>query len=139
MIASFTVNIFFESQPILTIVSSSFYGATIQRFPLKNEGRLQKWIQAVRRKNFSPNDSIRLCGLRFQPEDYTTSHVSKQLSLKNDAASLVFDYLKHLLPPPKSCQRVLERSSIPSTEIPASQFLFEAFFHIIGIFRSVQP
>ena len=34
-------------------------------FPFKNEGRLRRWIQAVRREDWQPSKYWRICGDHF--------------------------------------------------------------------------
>ncbi|GAB6025313.1 hypothetical protein CHUAL_010728 [Chamberlinius hualienensis] len=43
-------------------------GVTFHTFP-RNAEILKKWIQAIRRKNWTPTQSSRLCSIHFRPED----------------------------------------------------------------------
>ena len=40
-------------------------GLGFYRFPFKNEGRLRRWIQAVRREDWQPSKYSRICGDHF--------------------------------------------------------------------------
>jgi len=79
------------------------------RFPLNDNERLKKWIHAVRRTNFKPNQNSFLCSLHFTEKDYNRAVVSGKLVLKKCAVPTIFEFPDHLMPKVKE-RRVLQRS-----------------------------
>lgn len=70
----------------------------------KQKERRLKWIQAVKRKDFVPKKSTKLCSKHFKPSDYVPAVVSGNLRLKKDAVPTVFDFPEHLQPK-EVCER----------------------------------
>lgn len=62
----------------------------------KQKERRQKWIQALKRKNFVPKKSTKLCSKHFKPSNYVPAVVSGNLRLKKDAVPTMFDFPEHL-------------------------------------------
>ena len=85
------------------------------RFPLKNEELLKQWILALKRKNFKPSKSSRICSRHFKPTDYDPPVVSGPPHLKKDAVPSDFDFPDHLQPKKKDW-RILQRIT-NSTEV----------------------
>lgn len=67
-------------------------------FPFKRPEILKLWIQAVRRENWTPSKTSRLCGEHFLPSDYVVKPGLTAKLLKPDAIPSVFSFPKHLLP-----------------------------------------
>ncbi|KAJ8910099.1 hypothetical protein NQ315_013236 [Exocentrus adspersus] len=63
------------------------------RFPVKNKDRLNLWLKAVRRQNFTPTANTVICSDHFKAEDYLESSL-RQTILKCDAVPSVFEYMK---------------------------------------------
>ncbi|CAH1106676.1 unnamed protein product [Psylliodes chrysocephalus] len=71
----------------------SFHG-----FPFKRPEVLNLWIKAVRRENWTPYKTSKLCGEHFHPFDYIIKQGCTTKLLKPDAVPSVFSYPAHLLP-----------------------------------------
>lgn len=65
-------------------------------FPFKRPEILKLWIRAIRRENWNPSKTSRLCGEHFLPSDYQDIPGSKRKVLKLDAVPSVFNFPKHL-------------------------------------------
>ena len=48
-------------------------GKVFHSFPLKDADLLKKWIVAMKREDFIPRESSRLCADHFRPSDYLFS------------------------------------------------------------------
>ena len=66
---------------------------TFHSFPLHGKELTQKWVVAMKRDAFLPNESSRLCNNHFKPNDYLFSN-SKNLKL--NAVPSLFDFPAHL-------------------------------------------
>ncbi|XP_065210031.1 THAP domain-containing protein 2-like [Planococcus citri] len=75
----------------------------------KDKERRQKWIHAIRRKNWQPGKYTRLCSEHFLASDYDPPVVCGKLRLKSTAIPSVFDYPEHLQPKKVSERRPLIR------------------------------
>ncbi|XP_065225718.1 THAP domain-containing protein 5-like isoform X2 [Planococcus citri] len=64
----------------------------------KDNERRQKWIHAIKRKNWQPGKNTKLCSAHFLPEDYDPPVVCGKYHLKKSAIPSVFDYPVHLQP-----------------------------------------
>ncbi len=69
------------------------------RFPdaVKDKERRQKWIDAIKRKDFKPKTYSRLCSLHFTENDYDPPVISGPLRLKKNAVPSVFDFPIHFV------------------------------------------
>ncbi|KAG5883930.1 hypothetical protein JTB14_003752 [Gonioctena quinquepunctata] len=65
----------------------SFHG-----FPFKRPDILELWIKAVRRENWAPSRSSKLCGDHFLPTDYMVKPGCSTKRLKPNAVPTVFSY-----------------------------------------------
>jgi len=66
---------------------------------MKKPEELAKWIHAVKRKNFKPKSSDRLCSSHFKPEDFILSPGLKFRVLKAGVVPSVFPaFPEHLQP-----------------------------------------
>ncbi|XP_018080552.1 uncharacterized protein LOC108696057 isoform X2 [Xenopus laevis] len=61
------------------------------RFPLKDRKRLYDWIAAIRRKNWMPSDTSRICSDHFTHDDYMLRPGAQIPRLRLDAVPSVFD------------------------------------------------
>ncbi|XP_025200772.1 THAP domain-containing protein 2-like [Melanaphis sacchari] len=92
---------------------------SFHKFPLKDKERLQKWVHAVRRKDFKPSSNTTLCSLHFNETDFYSAVVSGKKMLIKSAVPTVFDFPNHLTPKIKE-RRILQREvflDISSTNI----------------------
>lgn len=62
---------------------------SVYRFPSDPEIK-KKWILALRRKNFQPSNSSKLCGAHFLPDDFLIRPGSYRKQLKDSAIPSVF-------------------------------------------------
>lgn len=81
---------------------------SFHKFPLKDKENLQKWVHAVRRKDFKPTSSSTLCSLHFKKTDFYSAIVSGKQMLKKTVVPTIFDFPNHLLPKIKE-RRILQR------------------------------
>lgn len=65
----------------------------------------------MKRKNFTPTKSTKLCSAHFKPDDYSPPVICGPPRLKNTAVPSVFDYPDHLQPKENKGRRVLVRST----------------------------
>ncbi|KAG5877774.1 hypothetical protein JTB14_007210 [Gonioctena quinquepunctata] len=70
----------------------------IESFPFKRPDILELWIKAVRKENWAPSRSSKLCGDHFLPTDYMVKPGCFTKRSKPNAVPTVFSYPKHLLP-----------------------------------------
>ncbi|XP_012945152.1 zinc finger protein 271-like [Aplysia californica] len=68
---------------------------TFHRFPMKNDGLLAKWVEAVRRDKFTPTSAHRLCSRHFRESDFIEG--DRRRVLKRDAVPSIFDFSQHLM------------------------------------------
>lgn len=66
------------------------------RFPFKRPEILQLWVKAIRRENWKPTKSSKLCSNHFISSDFIPRQMSKMKLLKPDAVPSVFNFPKHL-------------------------------------------
>ncbi|XP_075062026.1 THAP domain-containing protein 1 A-like isoform X2 [Mixophyes fleayi] len=106
-------------------------GKQFFRFPMKDPERLSKWIIAIRRKNWKPSASSRICSDHFTDTDYLLRPGTMFPRLRIDAVPSVFEgfptYLKERLEEEKktahteesvSCGQLLNQTVPPiPTEI----------------------
>ena len=64
----------------------------ISRFPHKEPERLQKWLQNLRRKKYTPSLTAVLCSAHF--EEHCFYRWGKQKTLEHDAVPTKFDFRK---------------------------------------------
>ena len=59
---------------------------------MKKPEELQKWIHAIRRKNFVPKSSDRICSMHFRRDDFIQSQVRelRQREISKSDLSLGF-------------------------------------------------
>lgn len=66
------------------------------RFPLSDHARLKRWIINVRRKNWTPSSSSRLCCNHFEEDQFFIDKKGKR-RLKDTAVPTIFNFPPHLL------------------------------------------
>lgn len=66
------------------------------RFPLNNKHRLRQWLTNVRRKNWSPSRSSRLCSTHFEEKHFYTDCKGKR-RLRETAVPTIFSYTTYYL------------------------------------------
>ncbi|XP_053320665.1 peroxynitrite isomerase THAP4-like [Spea bombifrons] len=66
-------------------------GKQFFRFPMKDPERLSKWVAAMRRKNWKPSVSSRICSDHFTDKDYMLRPGAMIPRLRLDAVPSVFD------------------------------------------------
>ncbi|XP_039277668.1 THAP domain-containing protein 1 isoform X1 [Nilaparvata lugens] len=87
-------------------------------FPFKRPKLLKLWIEAIRRKNWKPSKSSRICGAHFLSTDYLQKPGSTQKLLKPDAIPSVFSFTSHLLKKvTQPRRRIMKQEAPPSTSI----------------------
>ena len=69
-------------------------GVSMHEFPHKNPQLLQKWVKAIRREKWFPNQSSVLCSTHFS-DDYFVEG-KKNTRLKKDAVPSIFNFSEHL-------------------------------------------
>ncbi len=62
------------------------------RFPFRNEKLCQKWVNALKRKNFTPTRASLVCSDHFREEDYVSKIGLKKRRLKPNAVPSIFDF-----------------------------------------------
>ena len=67
-------------------------GKTFHSFPLHDKELTQKWVVAMKRDAFLPNESSRLCNNHFKPND----SFFKFKKLELNAVPSLFDFPAHL-------------------------------------------
>lgn len=50
-----------------------FFAVICNRFPLRDANRLRQWLRNVRRINWTPSESSRLCSVHFEENDFCTN------------------------------------------------------------------
>lgn len=81
---------------------------TFHRFPSNIEMR-SKWVAAIKRQNFVPCSSSRICSDHFKKTDFTASKTRRRL--KEKAVPSVFEFPPHLQPKTVTPRRKLIRHS----------------------------
>ncbi|XP_072260904.1 uncharacterized protein [Pyxicephalus adspersus] len=72
-------------------------GKQFFRFPMKDPERLSKWVAAIRRKNWKPSASSRICSEHFTDKDYMLRPGAMVPRLRLDAVPTIFNgFPKHL-------------------------------------------
>ncbi|KAM5192743.1 uncharacterized protein ACMZJ9_010754 [Mantella aurantiaca] len=72
-------------------------GKQFFRFPMKDPIRLFKWVTAIRRKNWKPSASSRICSDHFTDNDYMLRPGAMVPRLRLDAVPTIFNgFPKHL-------------------------------------------
>ena len=87
-------------------------------YPLKDKHRLAKWLAAIKRDNFKPTTTSRICGDHFITSDY---HPGSR-ELKKSAVPSVFQFPEHLQKPELAPRRPpLKRNmTTPSSSVDLS-------------------
>lgn len=62
----------------------------MNRFPLSNELLTKKWVDALKRKNFKPSQSSRICSVHFTEQDYQLRPDAHRPLLKENAVPSIF-------------------------------------------------
>ncbi|XP_059203071.1 peroxynitrite isomerase THAP4-like [Centropristis striata] len=98
-------------------------GVSFFRFPFRDHDRLSRWSINVRRLNWTPTTSSRLCSMHFEEDQFFTDNAGKR-RLKDNAIPTIFDFPPHLmikksLPRTTGNKRWAEDSSVP-TSVPSS-------------------
>ena len=75
-------------------------GISIFEFPLKQPELLQKWLVAMKRKNFKPTKHSYLCSDHFLTTDYNNN--SKRCHLKPGVFLTVFKFSENFLSTPST-------------------------------------
>lgn len=60
------------------------------RFPVSNNELMSKWVSAIKRKNFEPNQWSRICSIHFTEQDFQVRPGAHRLLLKDDAVPSIF-------------------------------------------------
>lgn len=84
------------------------YAMLFSRFPFKRPEILDMWIKAIRRENWKPSKTSRICGQHFVDTDYINKPGTSLKLLKPEAIPSVFPYPKHLVKKP-STRRVIKK------------------------------
>ena len=66
---------------------------SFHRFPMKNSELLQKWIKAVSRQNWYPNEDTFVCSVHFTDDCYNVT--AQRSRLKKDAFPSIFPKSTH--------------------------------------------
>ncbi|KAH1021788.1 hypothetical protein HUJ04_011273 [Dendroctonus ponderosae] len=66
-------------------------------FPFKRPEILTMWINAIRREDWTPSKSSKLCSVHFQDTDYQIRPGTSVKLLKCDAVPSIFSFPEHLL------------------------------------------
>ena len=81
-----------------TLLNKKF-GITFHIFP-KDPERRYKWLQALKRGNFTPSDRSTVCSKHFLPTDFKDDEIGyRHRNLKNDTVPSVFPGLTPKLQP----------------------------------------
>ncbi|KAG8594555.1 hypothetical protein GDO81_001247 [Engystomops pustulosus] len=87
-------------------------GKQFFRFPLKDPDRLSNWVMAIRRKNWKPSASSRICSDHFTENDYMLRPGAMVPRLRLDAVPSVFDgfptHLKERLERKKTLKKEID-------------------------------
>ncbi|XP_063311629.1 uncharacterized protein LOC134611565 isoform X2 [Pelobates fuscus] len=87
-------------------------GKQFFRFPMKDPERLAEWVAAIKRKNWKPSDSSRICSDHFTDKDYMLRPGAMIPRLRLDAVPSVFEKpTKHLK------ERVKRKKSVETDKI----------------------
>ena len=76
--------------------SKSGSGRSFFRFPLKKPELLGKWVQAIHRKNWSPNNYSRICSDHFDPSCLVKKPGKIGLILTENAVPSIFQAFLNL-------------------------------------------
>ncbi|XP_056373552.1 THAP domain-containing protein 5-like isoform X2 [Hyla sarda] len=91
-------------------------GKQFFRFPMKDPDRLSKWVSAIRRKNWKPSASSRICSDHFTEIDYMLRPGAMVPRLRLDAVPSVFDgfpnHLKERLEKKKTLTKKIDEQII---------------------------
>ena len=100
--------------------SKSGSGWSFFRFTLKKPELLTKWVQAIHRKNWSPNNYSRICSDHFDPSCLVKKPGKICLILTKNAVLSIFQaFLKHLQAKPKK-ERQLPKKRKLTDSLPLS-------------------
>ena len=100
--------------------SKSGSGRSFFRFPLKKPELLAKWVQAIHRKNWSPNNHSRICSDHFDPSCLVKKPGKIGLILTENAVPSIFQaFPKHLQAKPKK-ERQLPKKRKLTDSLPLS-------------------
>ncbi|XP_069820570.1 uncharacterized protein [Dendropsophus ebraccatus] len=112
-------------------------GKQFFRFPMKDPDRLSKWVIAIRRKNWKPSASSRICSDHFTEDDYMLRPGAMVPRLRLDAVPSVFDgfpsHLKERLERKKNLKNKADGQIIVIDSQNGTQDAFQASFD------SIQP
>ncbi|KAG5883654.1 hypothetical protein JTB14_012093 [Gonioctena quinquepunctata] len=84
-------------------------GNGMNSFPFKRPDILELWMKAVRRENWAPSKSSKLCGDHFLPIDHRVKPGCFTERLKPNAVPTVSSYPKHLLPKIAQLRRKIKK------------------------------
>ena len=70
-------------------------GISFHRFPLKKPELLQKWIQAVKRKDWVPNKYSYICSEHFEPSCFVVRPGKIGHHLNDNAVPTIFPTFPH--------------------------------------------
>lgn len=82
------------------------------RFPFKRPEILQLWINAIRRQNWNPTKTSRICGTHFLETDYLLKPGCSKKMLKPDSVPSIFSFPKHLTKTTSTPRRQLKRKMV---------------------------
>ena len=70
-------------------------GISFHRFPLKKPELLQKWIQAVKRKDWVPNKYSYICSEHFEPSCFVVRPGKTGHHLNDNSVPTIFPTFPH--------------------------------------------
>ncbi|XP_060873993.1 THAP domain-containing protein 5-like [Metopolophium dirhodum] len=106
------------------------------RFPLNNENVNQKWIIALRRKNFIPSQWSRICSIHFIDNDYEIRPGTTKPCLKIDAVPSNFPSFPSYLQKPAKCPNKYSHSILVNVKNRGG--LIKSSINVIKIVRVIE-
>ncbi len=88
-------------------------GISFHRFPHKNPELLQKWLNAIKRKDWLPKAHSYICSVHFQPSCFVDHQGQGRCRLKEDAVPTIFAAF------PNYYQRPTQKRKSPKKRIAA--------------------
>ncbi|CAG9764501.1 unnamed protein product [Ceutorhynchus assimilis] len=85
-------------------------------FPFKRPEILDGWIKAIRRENWKPSMSSRLCSEHFVPSDFLERLGSIKKVLKPNAIPSIFSFSEHLQKKPMGLRKKILKMELDSCD-----------------------